>query len=138
MDVSEFEPENLHEAWELLAGYIENRRKFAPSLQQKYRESFETWGLITQLYDAYQANTVQSELQKQIAAILSRAPMQQLFESDYNAGGHKIYLKDLLVYINRELEMSLQTGMTATGGSDRVVYVSMEKVDPGGLTKTTG
>ena len=28
--------------------------------------------------------------------------------------------------------------MSATGGSDRVVYVRMEKVDPGGLTNITG
>ncbi len=34
--------------------------------------------------------------------------------------------------------MSLQTGMSAAGGSDRVVYVRMEKVDPGGLTNIIG
>jgi hypothetical protein len=65
----EFRPHNLHEAWKLLAGYIEHKRTLSAHLQQKYPEAFETWGLITQLHDAYESNTVQSELQKQITAI---------------------------------------------------------------------
>ena len=58
MDVSEFEPENLHEAWQVLAAYIDKKRRYAPDLQQFNPQSFETWGLITQLYDVYQANTM--------------------------------------------------------------------------------
>ena len=101
MDVSEFEPENLHETWKLLAGYIEGTRKFAPNLQQNYPEAFETWGLITQLYDAYKVNDVETELQKRIGQILSRAPMPQIFDKCFD--DDMIYLRDLLVYIKKEL-----------------------------------
>ena len=119
LDMSEFQPYNLNQAWDLLSTYIEQKRRNAPSRLQKYPEAFETWGLITQLYDAYKANTVHSEPYKQIAKILSRTPMPHTFAGVYNDEGYKILLQDLLVYINKELEMSLSIEPHAEQGKEK-------------------
>ena len=76
---SEFQPENLHEAWELLAEYIEMKGKYTKNLQREYPEAFETWGLI----------------------------MPYPFDGICNDDGEKIYLEDLLGYINGELHTNV-------------------------------
>ena len=105
-DMWDFQPQNLQNAWDILAEYIKYNRRNAGVLQDNYPEALETWGLIKQLYDAYKENTVQSDLKKQIAAILSRASMPQIVDGVYNDGAKKIYLKDLLLYISGELQSS--------------------------------
>lgn len=102
----EFQPENLQNAWDILADYIKYTRRNSEILRDTYPESVVTWGLIQQLYDAYKAMTVQSDLKKQIAAILSRAEMPYLLDGIYNDDFEKIYLKDLLLYISGELHIS--------------------------------
>jgi hypothetical protein len=77
---------NLREAWYVLDEYIKKNRGNTDMLQQKYPEAFETWGLITRVYYAYEVNTVQSELQKRIAEILSRGGMPELFDGFYDDG----------------------------------------------------
>ena len=104
--MSEFQPQNLQNAWKILADYIEYNRRYANFLREKYPESFETWGLIIQLYDTYKEKTVQSDLQRQIVVILSRAKMPRKFDSVYNDYMQKIYLQDLLLYISGELHFS--------------------------------
>ena len=56
--MSEFQPENLHEAWELLAyKYIQTKGSYTEELQKRNPEAFETWKLITRLYDTYEADS---------------------------------------------------------------------------------
>ena len=82
---------------DILADYIKYNRRNSEILQENHPEALETWGLIKQLYDAYKAKTVQSDLKKQIVAILSKASVPRLVDGVYNDDGHKIYLKDLLL-----------------------------------------
>jgi hypothetical protein len=102
----DFQPQNLQNAWDILADYIKYKCGYTDILHENYPEALETWGLIIQLYDAYKAKTVQSDLKKQIAAILSRAKMPQIVDGVYNDDMEKIYLKDLLLYISGELQSS--------------------------------
>ena len=102
----DFQPQNLQNAWDILADYIKYKCGYTDILHENYPEALETWGLIIQLYDAYKAKTVQSDLKKQIAAILSRAKMPQIVDGVYNDDMEKIYLKDLLLYISGERHIS--------------------------------
>ena len=101
---------NLREAWDVLLVYTHRNYGNLDMLKQKYPEAFATWGLITQVHDAYEQGTAQSELQKQIAEILSRADMPELFDGFYD-DGDKIFLKDILLYINRELRLYLDRAL---------------------------
>ena len=103
-------------SWELLADYIKTKGRYTELLHREHPEAFETWGLITRLYDAYKTNGVESDLQAQTAEILSRASMSFPFDGVHNDDVEKIYLKDLLVYINGELH----TKTTASGSKSRV------------------
>ena len=103
--MSEFQPQNLQNAWDILADYIKRKRRYTDRLRTNFPEAFETWGLIIQLYEAY-GETVQSDLKKQIVAILSRAKMPGKFDGVYNDDMEKIYLNDLLLYISGELHIS--------------------------------
>jgi hypothetical protein len=107
--MSEFQPENLHEAWKLLAEYIKTKGIYTELLQQKYPEAFKTWGLITRLYDVYAANGngVKSDIQKQMDEILPRARMPIVVDGVNNDNAEKIYLYDLLGYINGELHTNV-------------------------------
>ena len=95
--MSEFQPQNLQNAWDILADYISTNGRYADNLHTNFPEAFETWGLIMQMYDTYKAKTVQSDLMKQIDVILSRAKMPGKFDGVYNDDMEKIYLQDLLL-----------------------------------------
>ena len=112
--MSEFQPQNLQNAWDILAYYIKRKRRNADSLHTKFPEAFETWGLIIQLYEAH-GETVPSDLKKQIAAILSRAKMPGIFDGVHNDDMEKIYLNDLLLYISGELHISNEGYETPPG-----------------------
>lgn len=123
--MSEFRPENLHEAWKLLAQYIEKKGIYTKNLQREYPEAFETWGLITRLYDAYRTNGVESDIQKQIAEILSRARMPTIFDGVYNDDSEKIYMVDLLGYINGALHTNVPHAALSQHADMQAVLQSM-------------
>jgi hypothetical protein len=100
--MSDFQPENLQNAWDLFAEYVDVKLEILDLLLKKSEEARVTWGLIIQ-YDALVANTVQSDLQKKMSEILSRASVPFPFDGVCNEDGEKIYLIDLLGYIKARL-----------------------------------
>ena len=67
--MSEFRPQNLHDAWDILDKYIKAHTRYKDRLQERYPQAFDTWELIIQLYDAYNKRTIQSDLKEQINVI---------------------------------------------------------------------